>query len=240
LSAKKITIAAVGAIALLAAGGAVSAATVGASSSSPAAGSASDGLAVCVTRATGAVRAAVSPCTKQEYKMVLGKTGDRGPRGVQGERGPRGVQGERGPRGARGERGDRGPSDLYWNEFTTDSQGGGLPIPGAPATVNVVSVAVPAGSYLFGFTATIQNHGGQLESIQCGTADSAINPMNVDVPAGVDRVRYVLNQPLTVPVDGVVTVACLNPFGGDGDLELYYGTVTMLRVGSSLLSVPAS
>lgn len=227
MSAKKITVAAVGALSLLAAGGIVSAATVGAAGGAPAAGAASDGLAVCVTRATGAVRAAVSPCTKQEYRMVLGRTGDRGPRGAQGERGPRGAQGE------------RGPSDLYWNEFTTDSQGFGLPIPGSPTEVNVVSVAVPAGSYLFGFTATIENSGGQQESIQCGTADALITPMNVDVPAGVGRMRYVLNQPLTVPADGVVTVTCQNPFGGDGDLKLYYGTVTMLRLGSSTRSVPS-
>lgn len=231
MSAKKITIAAVGAVALLAAGGAVSAATVGASSSAPPAGSTSDGLAVCVTRATGAVRAAVSPCTKQEYRMVLGRTGDRGPRGAQGERGLRGAQGERG---------ERGPSDLYWNEFTVDGQGYGLPIPGSPTAVNVASVVVPAGSYLFGFTATIENSGGQQESIQCGTADGVITPMNVDVPAGVARMRYVLNQPLTVPADGwIVTVTCQNPFGGDGDLKLYYGTVTMLRLGSSTRSVPS-
>lgn len=227
MSAKKITVVAVGALSLLAAGGIVSAATVGAAGSAPAAGAASDGLAVCVTRATGAVRASVSPCTKQEYRMVLGRTGDRGPRGAQGERGPRGAQGE------------RGPSDLYWNEFTTD-QGYGLPIPGSPTAVNVASVVVPAGSYLFGFTATIENSGGQQESIQCGTLDGVITPMNVDVPAGVARMRYVLNQPLTVPADGwTVTVTCQNPFGGDGDLKLYYGTVTMLRLGSSTRSVPS-
>jgi hypothetical protein len=227
----KIVAGVTGAAALIAAGGAAVSAGAATGTSASAAPSATDGLAVCVTRSTGEVRAAVSACTKKEYRLVLGKTGERGARGPQGERGARGPQGAQGPQGP------QGPSTLYWNEFTTNG-GYGKPIPNAPAEAHVVEIEVPAGSYLFGFTATVENVPPYTRaSITCQAMDGTINPLNVDMPEGVNRMRYVLNQPLVIPTDRVITVKCTNSFS-TGDLSMYYATVTMLRVGELVQAAP--
>jgi hypothetical protein len=102
----------------------------------------------------------------------------------------------------------------------------------------VVEIEVPAGSYLFGFTATVENAPPYTRaSITCKVMDGTINPLNVDMPEGVNRMRYVLNQPLVIPTDRVITVKCTNSFA-TGDLKMYYATVTMLRVGELVQAAP--
>jgi hypothetical protein len=67
-------------------------------------------IKVCITKKTGAIRAAVK-CTSSERATVLGgigPQGEQGPQGIQGEVGPQGLIGPQGPKGDMGAQGVQG------------------------------------------------------------------------------------------------------------------------------------
>jgi hypothetical protein len=153
---------AMGVIALvIAAGGGAYAATTG-----------SDVITVCVHRKGGGLYEA-RKCVKGDTRLRWNAVGPQGPQGVpgRGTRGPRGVTGLRGAPGTPGANGAPGTNGIpgtpgvstAYNNANVGTSHFETELSNTPAPV--AEVALPAGSYVFDATLSVQGEAG--DSITC-------------------------------------------------------------------------
>ncbi len=125
----------------------------------------------------GIIRADVAPTCPKGYGLVSwnsvgpqgpqgiqGATGPQGPQGPQGSQGPQGPQGSTGATGGTGPAGPPGPAGSSVG-YGDDS--GQTDISNGIGGANVVSVSVPAGSYMIAATTMIHNSDGDYQIADC-------------------------------------------------------------------------
>jgi hypothetical protein len=121
-------------------------------------------IAGCYQKEVGSLRVIDSPaqvCRSSELSLNWNQVGPQGPQGPQGLQGPQGPQGVRGPIGLQGPAGQSGTSHAY---FARDSNlSGSLSGPGK----DVITLNVPAGSYIVHFQAEYLNNDTDEQNLNC-------------------------------------------------------------------------
>lgn len=143
---------------------------------------------------------------------TIGAVGLSGPQGPPGAQGPVGPMGEQGPPGPAGPQGPRGPAGL--SHAYTASYGGGATLqPGGPS-VQIVSIALPAGSYVL--NARVLGSVNTYSPLTCtvGTATTIADGF----PSMADDVNVttvlILLGAITLPAPTEVQVLCSLAFNG--------------------------
>ncbi|MBS1877956.1 MAG: hypothetical protein JST31_00430 [Actinobacteria bacterium] len=159
-----------------------------------------------------------------------GPKGEPGPRGAAGETGLAGAAGKAGATGEAGEAGPRGPSDAYDAEL-----GGGSPIPLSPGGgwVKVLSVAVPAGSFLVLAKLELLNGGASPGEVGCefpGEKDEndAVVAASGGFGSGPGEITLQLAETFTSPA--TISVIC-EAFGPGSEIVTGFDKLTALEVG---------
>jgi hypothetical protein len=152
-----------------------------------------------------------------------GAKGDPGPKGDTGAKGDTGPQGDPGVKGDRGEEGPIGPSDLYSARAILKGVSPGF------GEITIVSISLPAGSYLVAATQTAESEGGQ-STVECkifvgsGSVASAYSK----VPAGLSG-TLATQTPVTLGGADTVTEKCAST---EHIMELSEPTLTAIKVGT--------
>ncbi len=211
----------VGAVALVAA--AVAAVAYGAGAL------ASDPINACVQRGSDHVRilSAGDLCTRAETALSWNREGPAGPAGATGPAGPAGAQG---PQGVRGEQGPTGPAGAGGSASAFEHVAGGGPVTSTfPAYDTVVTMHLPAGSYMLNAYLEVLLTDGGTPGVSHETADglcqfspNRVGGAHIQTPGAgglagsqfVQAIQHVtLGELVQLSADGDVSVAC-SKFGG--------------------------
>jgi hypothetical protein len=187
----------------------------------------------------GALRvidSAASACKNGETALDWNQTGPQGPTGPIGPQGPQGAQGAQGPQGPPGQSGAQGPAGP----------------PGSPGTatvfvtrrtgdvilntsgVQVMSLSVPAGSYLISAQVQLFNFDGDFQTATCSlsTGDQVQARLGSLGDAHTTAVPLVDAATFATSATISVTCAAFKGTSGDGDQPGNKSTLTATEVSS--------
>lgn len=185
----------------------------------------------CYDRRSGQLRvvdtAKHAKCRRREAELNWSETGPPGRRGGGGPRGLRGLTGARGatgPTGASGPAGAQGPSNAYAASETSA-------VSLAAGGRDVLSLSLPAGSYVVTASVDIANEdgvGGETEKATCVV--NAVPPATGEEASGTATVPFSkgFTGEQTVPLDGSWTLSAPET------LELF---CTQLSAGATTASL---
>ena len=156
-------------------------------------------------------------CKSNETALNFNQTGPQGPQGPAGPIGPQGPQGLQGPQGTTGATGNTGytvatgPTGPAGANGTSDAY-----IARAPASgfifldSDIVSVSVPAGSYVINSKMTLVSADGDPQTAQCtlSTGDFSEARVGGGESAGASRLVLSLQDAATFNATTTITVHC--------------------------------
>ena len=156
-------------------------------------------------------------CKSNETALNFNQTGPQGPQGPAGPIGPKGpqglqgLQGLQGPQGTTGATGDTGATGPAGTNGTSDAY-----IARAPASgfifldSDIVSVSVPAGSYVIIAKMTLVSADGDPQTAQCtlSTGDFSEARVGGGESAGASRMVLSLQDAATFNATTTITVHC--------------------------------
>jgi hypothetical protein len=149
-------------------------------------------------------RGATGSAGAQGVKGDTGATGPAGPAGATGPAGPAGATGPAGPTGATGPTGPVGPSNAYAAALAEGSADGST----------LVSLSIPAGSYVLQAALREVNLGGASAFVQCdlrvnGTSvSSSLNAMGPNGLPNLYQASMSLVGTTTLASTGTIIVTC--------------------------------
>lgn len=175
---------------------------------------------------------AQGPAGPQGPAGARGATGSAGPTGLTGGTGPTGRTGATGPTGATGSTGATGPSDA----FDLENVG--------PVTLvgqtQVVSLALPAGTYIFNFQTTVingTNAPAGLTDITCDTnisgTQNATASVLRDAAQTVGASIGLTGRAVVAPAGAPLVARCTDN-ANSGTQQAFQSRLTAIRVGSVL------
>lgn len=183
----------------------------------------------------GLIKAGSAPNCPSGYSLVSWNSiGPQGPQGIQGIQGPQGPQGQQGSTGATGLTGSTGPAGPAGPAATFIGYGddsSSVTINNSGGGADVVSVTVPAGSYMLAGTTYIHNNDGDYQSAGCdfgsisGFGQSGVIPPNT-------RDSITILGWVTVNQTTTISMHC-----GTFDGSSFSATMTATQV-SSIVYIP--
>jgi hypothetical protein len=207
-----------------------------------ASGSTSSVIHGCYAKAGGQLRVATN-CRRGEIAVTWNKQGPAGADGAPGAAGPQGPAGPAGAKGETGATGAAGSAGTGWQTF-----GGADTTPLTSTARTVISIPLPAGSYLFwGFAVLVSDDGSNPHNAGCfiQLAEDS-NPSNSNSTGLEDR-DYGTFTGKTVPqlaFDAAGTLASVGTLklecseaAGTGHVSVEGRQLTVISVGK-LTTVP--
>ncbi len=180
-----------------------------------------------------------SACSSWETKYLIMSTGGQqgpqgatGPRGATGPAGSTGATGARGPAGADGApgaTGARGPSDAY---VAAASQATNIV---SGAFTPIVSVTVPAGSYVVSFASRANNASGVVDvdcTVDAPTAWAALLDSVATLPSTTASTTLAASGAITVAASSTLRLECTVSPSTPGDATIVTSTLTAIQVGA--------
>lgn len=168
----------------------------------------------CYSKSGGALRVidgSVTQCKSGETSLNFNQTGPQGPQGPAGPQGPQGQQGSQGATGATGNTGSigaTGPTGPAGANGTSDAY-----IARVPGRISldadIVSVTVPAGSYVINSKMTLVTEDDDPQTATCtlSTGDEGSSRLG-GASAGASTMVLSLQDAATFNADTTITVHC--------------------------------
>ncbi len=167
-------------------------------------------------------------CKSNETALNFNQTGPQGPQGPAGPIGPQGLQGARGATGATGDTGATGPAGTNGTSdaYIARSNGDDIIHLGA----DVVSVAVPAGTYVINAKTSLANDDGDYQTAICtlSTGDRSDVRINGMDAGGSASTTIALQDAATFNAATTITVHC----SGFNRIFAFRSVITAIKVNT--------